>query len=81
MNGKRKLTVAALTLALGFGMGLLAFVLALKGKLTPDFVQVIAHFTTVATIAAGSFAAANAAEHWAETRPNATTPTTTEDTP
>lgn len=49
MTGYRKLTVAILTLLLGF-------ILALLGRLTPEF-------ATVASIAVGVFAAGNAVEH------------------
>lgn len=49
MRGYRKFTVIG-------GTVVLAFVLALMGKLTPEF-------ATVASVACGAFGAANAVEH------------------
>lgn len=66
LRGYRKVLVALATLALGFLVVVLAFFLALRGKLTPEFVQVAGGFSLVAGAAVSLFSAANAMKHWAD---------------
>lgn len=58
MDGKRKVWIIG-------GVLVMAFVLTLVGKMAG------AEFVTVATVAVGAFAAANAVEHWKKGETNA----------
>lgn len=66
MRGYRKVLVALVALLLGFAVVCLAFVLALRGRLTPEFVQVAGGFSLVAGAATSLFHLANAAKHWTD---------------
>lgn len=64
--GNRKVYVAMTGLYMGFALAVGGFVLAALAKLTAEYTAVFSAFTGLVGIAIGSFAAANAVEHWSK---------------
>jgi hypothetical protein len=65
-TGSRKFVVVMVGLGMGFALCLLAFVLAARTTLSPEFVRVIEAFSGMCAIAIGAFAAGNAVEHYSK---------------
>lgn len=64
--GNRKVYVVMTGLYMGFALAVGGFVLAALAKLTAEYTAVFSAFTGLVGIAIGSFAAANAVEHWSK---------------
>lgn len=65
-TGNRKLTVVMTGLCMGFALAVGGFVLAALAKLTAEYVAIVSAFAGLVGVACGSFAAANAVEHWSQ---------------
>lgn len=64
--GNRKFLVVMVGLGMGFALAVGGFILAALAKLTAEYVAVVSAFSGMVGIAVGSFAAANAVEHWSK---------------
>ncbi|MBK8006756.1 MAG: hypothetical protein IPK12_23490 [Gemmatimonadetes bacterium] len=63
-TGTRKYRIAMAGLALGALLALGAFVLAMRARLTADYVAVVSAVAGLIGVCVGAFAAGNAVEHW-----------------
>lgn len=70
-TGNRKMTVVMVGLGMGFALAVGGFVLAALARLTAEYVAIVSAFSGMVGVAVGSFAAANAVEHWSnKDKPN-----------